>query len=279
VTVGRALVRSWVTDGAGPQTVDAIRRQVAEKGLLARSGQLVFAVHAIDRQPSATPANIEVDFVGLYEGDDSFTRVALRDEADWDRVVKPVLREAAHRLEAYATRHVHVAGSMRLPLWFAVGRELPDVRRLVLSIDQRDQEWSTNAVGGATDTCTSDEINIGNGAELAVAVGITHDIAGDVVGWLRDAGLPVGTLLSLGPKDGVGPQAVPDADWASSWVTAAREAVRKTAQTSSAPRLHLFFACPAAIALFLGHRWNMTPPTTVYEHIRPGYARTITVAG
>jgi hypothetical protein len=33
---------------------------------------------------------------------------------------------------------------MRLPLWFAIGRELPDVRQWSLSLDQHGQEWQTS---------------------------------------------------------------------------------------------------------------------------------------
>jgi hypothetical protein len=38
---------------------------------------------------------------------------------------------------------VYVTGSMRLPLWLAIGRELPDVRQWTLSLDQHGQEWQT----------------------------------------------------------------------------------------------------------------------------------------
>jgi len=33
-----------------------------------------------------------------------------------------------------------------------------------------------------------------------------------------------------------------------------------------------------AIALMLGHHWNLTPPTTVYEHHPPGYFPAIDVS-
>jgi hypothetical protein len=79
VILGKALVRRWVTDGAGQMSRNDIRKAVAETGLLARRGTLVLAVHAIDRQLTAMPANVEVDLVHLYDGADSFSRVQLHD--------------------------------------------------------------------------------------------------------------------------------------------------------------------------------------------------------
>lgn len=55
VTIGKAIVRSWVTNGAGAQSRQDVQRQVAERQLLARTGTLVLAVHAIDRNPMPTP--------------------------------------------------------------------------------------------------------------------------------------------------------------------------------------------------------------------------------
>jgi hypothetical protein len=39
----------------------------------------------------------------------------------------------------------------------------------------------------------------------------------------------------------------------------------------------LYLAAPAALAMMLGHQWNLMPPTTVYEHLRTGYAPTLSL--
>jgi hypothetical protein len=159
---------------------DDIRRAVARAGLLARNGTLVLAVHAIDRQQTPTPPNVEIDLVDLYADTDAFARVQLRDPADWNSKVEPAIRNAARELEAYATRRVHVTGSMRLPLWFAVGRALPDVRGWILSLDQRTEEWSTDAAPEPVTARVLEQAHLGDGPELAIAISITHDIAEDV---------------------------------------------------------------------------------------------------
>jgi hypothetical protein len=78
-------------------------------------------------------------------------------------LVGVVVRErapgAARTLEACGPRRVYVSGSMRLPLWFATGRELPDVRQWTLSLDQHGQEWQTSpATDGNRTRMTSLEV-------------------------------------------------------------------------------------------------------------------------
>ena len=276
VTLGKALVRGWVTDGAGPMSRDEIRRAVASAGLLARNGTLVLAVHAIDRQQTPTPPNVEIDLVNLYAGTDAFTRVQLRDPADWNAKVKPAIGNAAQELEAYATRRVHITGSMRLPLWFAIGRALPDVRGWVLSLDQRAEEWSTDTAPEEGTARVLAETHIGNGTDLAIIISITHEISDDVTRYIGEASLPVNTLLALGPQGEPGNHEATSAGWATAWVHSAREQARRAVTSTAATRAHLFMAAPAALAMMLGHQWNLMPPTTVYEHVRPGYAPALT---
>jgi hypothetical protein len=277
IAIGKTLVRSWVTSGAGPQTRDEIRRQVADKGLLARSGTLTLAVHAIDHQPAAAPANVELDFTALFEGDTPFVRRQLKDPSDWQQIIVPELTRAARALEVYGPRRVHVSGSMRLPLWFAVGRQLPDVRQWTLSLDQHGQEWHSSPAEEVTPRALA-EITIGQGTDLALAAAITHDPTADIQAYLRDTRIPVANLLVLGPAGNPGYQAVPGGEWAAGWARAARDHARNAARNYGAQRVHLFIAAPQAIALMLGHHWNLMPPTTVYEHRPPSYFPAITVS-
>lgn len=277
ITIGKALVRSWVTSGAGPQTQDDIRRQVADRNLLSRSGTLTLTIHAIDRQPAAVPANVELDFTALFDGDTPFARRQLKDPADWQLVVMPDLGRAARALEAYRVRRVHVGGSMRLPLWFAVGRELPDVRQWVLSLDQHGQEWVTSPAEKVKPRTLS-SIDIGKGNDLALAIGLTHDPTADIQAYLSNAAVPVASLLTLGPAGEPGHQSVPNGQWAAGWARAARDEARNAARECTATRIHLFIAAPQAVALMLGHHWNLTPATTIYEHQPPGYFPAIDVS-
>jgi hypothetical protein len=71
---------------------------------------------------------------------------------------------------------------------------------------------------------------------------------------------------------------VTSAGWAAAWTRSAREQARRAATAIGATHAHLYLAAPAGLAMMLGHQWNLMPPTTIYEHLRPGYAPTITLA-
>jgi len=274
---GRDMVRDWVKTGAGPQTPDAIRRQVADANLLARQGTLVLAVHAIDRPAHNLQPSVTVDVVDLYEGDTDRERRQLRNPDDWQRAVAPHLADAVRILETFGVRRVHIIGAMRLPVWFATGVRLPDTRGWVVSLDQRNVEWRSDTPPANVEAPMLGRITLGLGPDLAVAVGLTHNPTNDVVEYLRGAAVQVGELIVLGPPDGPGQHAVPDAAFAVGWAHAARATIRAAVVQATAPRLHLFFAAPAGAALMLGHHWNLMPPTTLYEHLGSGYAPTIAI--
>jgi hypothetical protein len=274
---GKQLVRTWVKTGAGPQSTDDIRRQVAEAGMLARSGTLVLAIHAIDRVVHPLPPTVTLDWVDRYGGDTPRRRRQLRNPDEWASVIAPELAAAARTLESYGVRRVHLVGAFRLPTWFAAGAQLPDTRGWVLSLDQRGVEWRSDTPPSPATARVLKAVELGQGPDLAVAVGLTHDPTDDVVTFLRDAHTPARQLLVLGPAGQPGQTAVPDAGSAIGWAHAARTELRHRLAPTKTPRLHLFLAAPAGSALLLGHHWNLLPPTLVYEHLDPSYAPTLTV--
>lgn len=277
ITRGRAVVRDWVKTGAGPQTPDVIRRQVADANLLARQGTLLFAVHAIDRPAHNQQPSVVVDFVDLYDGDTDRERRQLRNPDDWHSVVTPQLTEAVRALEAFGIRRVHIVGAMRLPMWFATGVRLPDIRGWVVSLDQRNVEWRSDISPTNTSAPVLNRVTLNQAHDIAIAIGLTHDPTNDIANYLRQAAIPVAELIVLTTTDGHGQNAVPDAAFALGWAHAARATIRNAIAVTKAPRIHLFLAAPAGAVLMLGHHWNLLPPTTIYEHLNPGYTPTITL--
>lgn len=274
VILGRELVGEWVKTGTGPQTPDMIRKQVADTKLLSRQGTLVYAIHAIDRSPQYQLPTLTTDILDLYEGETDRERRQLRDPADWDNVVRPRLVQDVRTLESYGVRRVHITGDLRLALWFTVGAMLPDVRNWVISVDQRNVEWRSDAAPAAVEAPIIDRVVLDQGTDLAVAVGLTLKPTDEVVAYLREEQIPVSELLVLSSTEGPGQRAVPDAEYAVGWTHAARTAIRSAVADVSAKRVHLFFAAPKGVAVMLGHHWNLMPPTLVYEHLQPGYAPT-----
>lgn len=281
VSRGRAMVRGWVTSpGVRLRTTDDIRAETAAKGLLARDGELVLAIHAIDRVALPHRPNAEVDIVNLYPDIDPFERRELVDPAAWEDIVLPKLKAARKDLQGFRSRKVHVAAAMRLPMYFAAGRTFSDVGGWVLSTDQRDVTWCTACESESAVVDVRRDEHLGNGHDLAVAVALTHDPTDDVRDYVESSSIPVGRLLSLSAPGAPGKASVPGPGWAADWVRHAREQVRAVTREMRAARIHLFIASPAGIALFLGHDWNLLPTTTVYDHLgMRGYTPTMTLPG
>lgn len=276
----RDIVRGWVISGAGPRNTNDMRAEFATAGLLARDGELVLAVHAIDHVRSAQRPNAEVDIVDLYPDADPFERRELLDPAAWDTTAMPRLIQARRDLDGFGTRKLHITAHMRLPMYFAVGRTFPDVAGWVLSTDQRGQLWTSSAEHDPTAVVVHTEQTLDQGPDLAVAVALTYDPTDDVRAYLHSSAVPVRQLLTLSAAQGPSTTAVPGAGWARGWARGARERVRTVTAQTRPPKIHLFLCTPAGQALFLGHDWNLLPTTCVYEHLGGArYTPTLTLKG
>lgn len=277
--VGAAIVSGWVTDGVGPRTRDRVRREIGQRSLLAVDGTVLLAVNGIDREDTNAVPNVTLDFVDLYEGDDPFQRKRLREPSQWHDTVVPEIMAAGATLAAFGVRHVHVLGLMRHPMWFAVGRSLPEVRRWTVTLDQRGDRWSTSDPQDPIEARVMETVDIDKGNDIALAIGLTGDPTNDVGRFLRSANLPIRSLHTLGPPGKPSQTAVISGGWAMGWTRSARELGRRLASESGATHLHLFFQCPAGAALMLGHQWNVMPDTTIYEFVDGSYEPTITTPG
>lgn len=275
----RLMVRQWVTSGAGPQTRDDIRAQVFSRNLLAREGTVVLAVHAIDRISTSDQPNVSVDITDLYPQGEPFELRQLNDPEAWDSIVLPRLDAARDDLRGFRSHRIHIVGSMRLPMYFAVGRTLPDVGKWVLSVDQRGTEWVTTAPRQpAILTVLVDESSENQG-DLVVAFALSQDPTSQIRQYLQETNTPPQRLIVLSAESGPDQSVVESAGWAASWVSQARARVLEAIETVSERHVRLFMSCPAALAMFAGHQWNMVPSTTVYEHLAPGYGATMTLNG
>lgn len=279
VGIGVAIVRSWVADGQRLLSATDVRAEVARRSLLAMDGTLILAVHGIDRDPLRVTPNMLLDFVDLYEGDDSFSRKLLRNVSDWNKLVYPRILDAAKTLSGYRVRNVYIVGSMRHPMWFAIGRALPEVKKWILSADQVDAVWRTNATPEVVVPRVLAHTTIGSGTDLALALGLTGDPTVEVEEYVRKNLPEVGYLLTLGPEDEPSRTSVPSDSWAMGWTRAARDMAVEKVRTVGAARVHLFSLAPAGIVLMLGHQWNLMPMTTVYEYANGSYHPTVTFPG
>lgn len=252
----------------GRNTFDAacFRDLVGSEGLLAPSQPrpLTLGVrsfmHPIDdiEARSDQSVNLVPHFDGRY----------IRDPAAWKAKIFPETQRflvAAARdkddLRLILDAHVSLA--------FGVGAILNVKSGKGIEIEQRApkrQIWSASdkPVDPAWPVLTmSEEKAHDSGADLAVAVSLTHDVAPAVRRYVRQ--LPtVGTLMTVGPVGGSSYQSVRSGSHASALASSLLAAIR--ASTTGGPRrVHLFIAGPNAFAFFLGQSQAAIGPVSIYE--------------
>ena len=192
------------------------------------------------------------------------------------------LADAAETLEGQGWRSTLVHGSMRQATFFRVGTALPAVRQHTLRYLQGVQLWSTDTPKSRIGAPRVHRTLLGLGNDLAVAVGVTVDPTNEIVDYLRAATIPVDHLLTITPTSGTDDQAIAGPGQAIAYAQQIRDLVRgELGRHLDVQRIHLFLAGPGGLALLLGHRWNRTRQTVIYEHLGAGrgYTPAFTVRG
>ncbi|MFJ7212835.1 SAVED domain-containing protein [Amycolatopsis sp. NPDC098790] len=276
---GLTTVAAWVVGGTRTVNEQDIRQAVT--GLRQKPPSALLVVQAIDADPHADEATVALHWVGLYDGDDPRARVVPRDPDSWNRMDRELATTAA-MIENEGWSTTVVRGSMRQATFFRVGTALPQVRQHTLHYVQRGETWSTNATKVPLGEPILRRTQLDLGKDLAVAVGTTLDPAGEVVTWLRSNRVPVHHLLTITPAAGPDDASITDARHAVTYAEKIRNLVRaELGGQATAEAVHLFLAGPGGLALVLGHRWNRTRTTVVYEHLGAGlgYIPAFTVPG
>lgn len=189
----------------------------------------------------------------------------LRDGDSWAGTIQPAvsafltqMRAKNSRLRLYLDAHTSVAflAGSTLGLKSGVTVELIQKGRRGSSSWQADDERT-----GPTANVTTEDI--GTGAEIAVAVGLSRDVSQDVREYL--AKLPaVGKLVNITPAAGPGQTAIAGGAHAADIADQVSSAVRRIKRPAGTP-VHIFIAAPNAFTFFLGqHRYAMRP-CVVYE--------------
>jgi SMODS-associated and fused to various effectors sensor domain len=269
VDVGMGEMRRLVRDGIRELDEAGLREIIAERQLTADGKRATLLVQQIAHDPWPELATAAVDWVDLFEGDEPGTRRQLLDPNGWNDRLRPQLQEAVAVITRLGVRDVLVAGKMRLAAGFLAGFELSDVAQFSVAFQQGDTEWGSD--GHRTDVeLLTEEIDIGQGTDLAVAMSVAVAIREDVIAHLQASELPVGKLLILRPEGGPGGTAVTSPDQARGYAVAMRDAVRDSVRSTETDVVHLFQAAPLGLALLLGHYWNRMPETLVHEDRGPG---------
>ena len=219
-------------------------------------------IHAIDHLEARCDEML--DLVGYFDGR------YMRREADWQQRIAPELRAflvgaagRANRLRLVLDAHVSVA--------FAAGTVLDVKSGRAVEIEQRTagrRFWSVDDEppdGTWPDLVVEEEVTRGVGGEIAVAVGLTHDVSPAVSQFVRDQLPGVGRILHCRPDGGSSQQSV-KCGW-HAWQLAEQVAAavgRQHGHRGVTSALHLFIAGPNGFAFLLGQQ-RALGRVSVYE--------------
>lgn len=261
------IIFQWMAQGRLEFDRAGFRAVCAREDLLGASqgGPRVYGVksfeHAFDRLEERCHAVLDLI--------PSFDERYIRSDADWAMTLYPALRTF---LLAAATDQdrLRLALDAHVTLAFAAGSiiNIKSGRRVELEQRSTDRRlWSADdaisdpswpALVAETAELRPDQ------PDLAVALGLTHDVSADVRQYCETALSSVGRLLILKPSTGAGAQSVACGRHAFELADAATSAVRAE-RPSGATLTHLFIAAPNAFTFFLGQRQTALGSVRLYE--------------
>lgn len=195
----------------------------------------------------------------------------IRNDADWQDRVYPelsgFLREVARGSDS-----LRLIVDAHASLAFAIGAVLNVKSGKQIEIEQRfggRRFWSMDdqAPNGDWPLFEFEEEIIDAGAgDVALAAGVTHDIAAAVRAHVRSNAPQIGRILHCRPRGGASQQLVRCGRHAGMLAESAMQEVRRIReQGGGAGRLHLFVAAPNSFTFFLGQHQQALGPVSSYE--------------
>lgn len=262
------LVYQWVGQRRLEFDRQSFRDACHREGILETSTPMpkVFGVksfeHAFDRLEDR--CSEVLDLVPVF--DERY----IRSDTDWSMKLYPELRKF---LAKAASDHekLRLALDAHGSLAFAAGSILNIKSGKAIELEQRVLSkvvWTADDLPPSPDWPHLDfcitEIHPGR-SELAIAVGITHNIAADVLTFVKRSLPTVARMLTCTPSTGSSAQSVICGRHAFDLVEALAKKVEEL--RSGGPRWinHLFIAAPNTFTFFAGQRQVAIGPTRLYE--------------
>lgn len=263
------IVFQWMAQGRLEFDRATFRSNCAREGLLGAAEERPRAYgvksfeHPIDRLEERCH-----DVLDLIP---AFDERYIRSEADWQADLYPALRDFLHGAAKDRPR-LRLALDAHTTLAFAAGSALNVKSGRQIELEQRTngrQLWAADDMPSNPDwptLCTATEERNADLPDLAVAVGITHDISADVRRYISSSLPTAARLLILTPTCGASSQAVAGGRHASDLAEATLRAVLSARSgVASFATVHIFIAAPNAFTFFLGQRQPALGRVRLYE--------------
>lgn len=175
----------------------------------------------------------------------------------WDKDLIGPLQTTASWLQKNGIREVSLSGGYRTSTSIVIGKSLRAATGFELSIPTKSGVWRTDSHGHETAVnLVVNEASMLVNTELNVAFGILQDPATI----LFQGGLQPEQVLRLHSSD-----PVVSAEAAQALVAQVKRIVTAAVIKLQPLGINLYFAGPAALAIALGHRWNVMPKTQLHE--------------
>lgn len=195
----------------------------------------------------------------------------IRNEADWQGRILPDLREFV-LAAARSSEHLRLVLDAHVSLAFATGALLNVKSGKRIEIEQRTggrRFWSMDDQAAGPDSprlAFEEEALDDREDDIALAIGLTHDVAGGVRAFVRAKGPRIGRIVHCRPEGGPSQQVVLGGRHGWMLAESVVQHIRRMRERGSATgRLHVFIAGPNAFTFFLGQHQQALGPAAVYE--------------
>lgn len=279
VDIGISEIRRLIGEGIRELDADELMAIARDKGLLDGQTRATLLIQSLESNPWPEAATALVDWVALFEGNDAYSRRQLLQPEQWNSLLKTELHTAVEKLKRNRYREVFLTGTMRLSTGLMAGVLLSEVAGFSVSIFGREGEWSSNIERDKMEV-SREEITVGTGSEIAMALSVSAQIRDDVREYIRSAELAIDRLIIYSPSSDVSRRSIPGPKEGLGFAHEL-SAIMRTDTQKVQGMVHLFQAGPLPLSVMVGHLWNRMPTTQLYDDLGPGryYTPTFRIEG
>jgi hypothetical protein len=258
------LIFQWMAQGRLQFERDTLHAALKAEGLLAGSAAVAKAYGIKSFEHAIDP--LELRCTKVLDLTPDFDERFIKDAKEWGSSLYPQLSKFLLEAAREGDR-LRLALDAHATLAFAAGSVLDIKSGRAIELEQRSpnhQIWAADDSASESDWPSLEVIwcRVGAGMEIAVAVGLTHDITAAVKRHVSDHLPEVGWLAICLPLGGPSQQSVRSGRHAADLATTLVAALLDKRPT---PRTHLFLAAPNAFTFMLGQRRTRIGPVTLYE--------------
>jgi SMODS-associated and fused to various effectors sensor domain len=223
---------------------------------------------AISPQDSPSNPGLRFDWSQFSGGE---TR-AIAPPEKWEQLLVE-LQDTRTWIENYRnTKRIRLQGNRRLPACLVIGSVFSAVRGYVIEMEYREEIWKTDshATAETPEYSLTHKMLPNKDTALIVSISICRNISSEVKANLKQLGLMDTPFLDI-----QGEQAITSPEQVNRVVKDIKNLIVQNLQLTKGKVIHLFYAGPAHLALFLGHRLDATAPVICYGWTGKGqYSRT-----